>query len=468
MQKLIVLILLTSTCFAVNVITSPPNVEVRYQQTVLAVTDRSGFASFDLTLPATVVFSKPGYLPKEVFIKDPNVTYHVKLVAASTLRIDSQPSGADVFIDNVLYGKTPIELELPPGEKNIFIGKDGYCEISDTVKLLPFEKKQVNYQLAEVPKVLITSKPSSTLWIDGKEIGKTPIELDLVPGDYLLTLKASDFFTLTERISVTKLQKQTFDFSLLPSATVKVQVIPDHAIVEFANQRKLQPATFFDVPLQEITLSVSAQGYQTQQIAAYPKQGLNELTVYLEPDIKTLSIETADQAMVYLDGRAVSRGSLKMKVSGDLHWIEARLGDKSWAGLIDLSKTDSLAIDFGQATLIMPRVKDTKYVVEGVTFYPPAITYLPAGFHTVEIHSASTIKRTLEFKAGSINLIKPEEEYGYLCVFSDAVTKCYVNQEFVGLTPVLFYSVKPGVYSVRVGGKELSAKVEPGQVVYVH
>ncbi|MFN3282791.1 MAG: PEGA domain-containing protein, partial [Pseudothermotoga sp.] len=194
--------------------------------------------------------------------------------------------------------------------------------------------------------------PISTVWIDGKEIGKTPLQLSLVPGNYTITLRASYFFTLTEQISVNNLQRQTFDFSLTPCANLKVHVIPDHAIVEFENQRKLQPAIFFDIPLQEITLKISAQGYQTKEVTFTPEQGVNELTVYLEPDIKTLNVEIADDAIVYLDGKAVSRGSLRIKVSGDLHWIEAKLGEKSWAGLVDLAKTDSLTINFDRATLI--------------------------------------------------------------------------------------------------------------------
>lgn len=468
MQKFIILILFASTCFAVNVITNPSNVEIRYQQTVLAITDRSGWASFDITLPATVMFSKPGYLSKEVFMNDASITYHVSLIPASSLKIDSQPNNADVFINGVFCGKTPVEMTLSPGEKNILIRKDGYCEISDKINILPFEKNQIDYQLTTIPTVIITSKPISAVLIDGKEIGKTPLQIDLPSGEHALTLKANDFFALTEQIHVSNLQKQVFDFSLVPCATVKVHVIPDHAIVEFENQRKLQPAMFYEIPLQEITLRISAQGYQTKQIAITPQHGMNELTVYLEPDIKVLNVETADEAMVYLDGKAVSRGSSIIKVSGDLHWIEAKLGEKSWAGLVDLTQTDSLKINFDYSTLIMPKFRDTKYVVEGMTFYPPAVIYLPAGFHTVEIQSDTKVKRTLEFKAGSLNLIRPNEEYGYLCIFSDAVAKCYVNHEFVGLTPVLFYSVKPGTYFVQVGGKELQVKVEAGQVVYVH
>ncbi|HEY8540822.1 MAG TPA: PEGA domain-containing protein [Pseudothermotoga sp.] len=468
MQKFIVLLLFASTCFAVNVVTNPPNVEIRYQQTVLAVTDRSGFASFDITLPATVVFSKPGYLPKQIFITDASTTYHVNLIPAASLMIDSQPKDAEVFINGNLCGRTPIEITLPPGEQNLILRKDGYCEIQDKINISPFERKQMNYQLTTIPTVLINSNPVSTVWIDGKEVGKTPIQIDLPSGDYSLTLKADDFFSLNKQIRVSNLQKQIFDFSLIPCATVKVHVVPDHAVVEFEDQKKLQPAVFPEIPLQEITMKISAQGYETKQITITPKQGMNELRVYLEPDIKILNIETNDDAMVYVDGKAISRGSSKIKVSGDLHWIEAKLGERSWAGLIDLTQTDSVKINFDYATLIMPKFKDVKYIVEGVTFYPLAITYLPAGFHTIEIQSDTATKRTIEFKAGSFNILKPDGGYGYLCVFSDAVTRCYINQEFIGLTPVLFYSVKPGTYLVQVGGKEFQVEVETGQIVYVH
>ncbi len=468
MQKFIVFLFLASTCFAVNVITVPANVEIRYQQTVLAISDRSGFASFDITLPATVIFSKPGYLPKEVFINDASITYHVNLTPESSLKIHSEPEDAEVFINNKLCGKTPLEVVLPPGEHNLLIRKDGYCEIKDSVNIMPFEKKQINYQLATTPTVLINSKPVSTVWINEKEIGKTPVQVKLPAGNYSLTLKADDFFNLNEQILVSNLQSQVFDFSLIPCATIKVHVIPDHAVVEFQDQKKLQPAVFSQIPLKETVLKVSAQGYETKQITITPKQGMNEVRVYLEPDIKVLNIETADQAMVYVDGKAVSRGSVKIKVSGDLHLVEAKLGERSWAGLMDLSQTDSLKINFDYVTVIMPKFKDTRYVVEGVTFYPPAITYLPAGFHTIQIESKTTIKRTLEFKAGSLNLIKPDEQLGYLCVFSDAVTRCYINGEFVGLTPVLFYSVKPGIYSVQAGGRKFQVQVDPGQIVYVY
>lgn len=468
MQKFLAILLLASTCFAVNVVTNPPNVEVRYQQTVLAITDRSGFATFDIITPATVVFSKPGYLSRELFIDDASKTYHVTLTPASTLRIGSQPSEAEVFINNTYSGKTPLEVILPPGEHSVAIQKQGYCEIVDKVKIQGFEKKDINYKLDQIPTVTIYSKPISTVLIDGKEAGKTPLSVNLAPGKHTLTLKTDDFFTLTEQISVNNLQKQTFEFTLIPCATVKVHVVPDHAVVEFEDRKKIQPALFTEIPLKEIALRVSAEGYETKQITFTPQQGMNELTVYLTPVTKVLNIQTVDDAMVYVDGKAVSRGSSKIKVSGDLHWVEAKLGERSWAGLVDLEQTDSVKINFDYATLIMPRFKDAKYVIEGVTFYPLAVTYLPVGFHTIEIESDTKTKRILQFNAGSLNLIKPSEDLGYLCIFSDAVTKCYVNQKFVGLTPVLFYSVKPGIYLVQTGGKEFQVQVEAGQVVYVH
>ncbi|MEJ5229824.1 MAG: PEGA domain-containing protein [Pseudothermotoga sp.] len=468
MQKLVVALLFFGlTCFAVNVVTSPGYVEIRHQQTVLAITDRTGFASFDITLPATVVFSKPGYLPKEVLLTDGVMTYHVQMVPAVTLAVDTQPTEASVFINGVFYGRTPVEVVLEPGEKTLIIEKDGYCRLTETIKALPFEKTQLSYKLSTIPKVSINSEPVSTVWLNNQKIGQTPVQAELKPGRYNIKLSAENFFELTEEIHVTNDQNQSFSFTLTPCATIKVNVMPNHAVVEYENQRKIQPAIFSNLPLRKIQLKISAEGFEEQSVEFIPKQGLNELNISLEPTVKILTIDAPEDTMVYVDGLSVGRGSGKIKVSGDLHWIEAKLGEKSWAGIVDLTQTDTVKVNFDVATLIMPKVEDVKYIVEGLTFYPPAITYLPKGFHSIEIHSQSSVKRTLEFKAGTLTLIKPSEEYGYLNVLGEAVSKCYMNGQFIGLTPVLFYSLKPGTYTVQVGGKEFQIQIEAGQIVNV-
>lgn len=468
MQKLVIVFLLLGlTCCAINVVTSPGYVEIRHQQTVLAITDRTGFGSFDITLPATVVLSKPGYLSKEVLLTDASITYHVQMVPAATLAVNTQPTEANVFINGIFYGRTPLEVILEPGEKTLIVEKDGYCRLTETIKTLPFEKVQFNYKLSTIPKVSINSEPVSTVWLNNQKVGQTPVQAELRPGRYVLRLSAENFFGLTEEIDVTNDQNQLFSFTLIPCATVKVNVIPNHAVVEYENQKRIQPAVFSSLSLREVLLKISAEGFEEQSIEFIPKQGLNELNISLEPTVKILSIDAPEDAIVYVDGSSVGRGSGKIKVSGDLHWIEAKLGERAWAGIVDLTQTDTVKVNFDVATLIMPKVEDVKYMLEGLTFYPPAITYLPKGFHSIEIHSQSSVKRTLEFKAGTLMLIKPSEEYGYLNAFSEAVSKCYMNGQFIGLTPVLFYSVKPGAYTVQVGGKEFQVQIEAGQIANV-
>ncbi len=468
MQKLVVVFLLFGlTCCAINVVTSPGYVEIRYQQTVLTITDRTGFGSFETTLPATVVFSKPGYLSKEVLLNDASMTYHVQMVPAATIAIDTQPTGASVFINGVFYGKTPLETVLEPGEKTLTLERDGYCKVTEIIKALPFEKTQLIYQLSTTPKITINSEPVSTAWLNNQKVGQTPVQTELKPGRYTLRLSAENFFELTEEIHVTNDQNQLFSFILIPCATIKVNVVPNHAVVEYENQRKIQPAIFTNLPLQKLHMKISAEGFEEQSIEFTPKQGLNELNLSLQPAVKTLTIEAPEDAIVCVDGLSVGRGSGKIRVSGDLHWVEAKLGERSWAGIVDLAQTDTVRVNFNVATLIMPKVEDVKYIVEGLTFYPPAITYLQKGFHSIEIHSQSSLKRTLEFKEGVLALVKPSEEYGYLNIFSEAVSRCYVNGQFIGLTPVLFYSMKPGTYTVQVGGKEFQIQIEAGQIANV-
>jgi tetratricopeptide (TPR) repeat protein len=51
------------------------------------------------------------------------------------VKIRSEPSGADVFVDGKLVGKTPFEGPFPLGEHKLVLRKEGYFEHSETLKM---------------------------------------------------------------------------------------------------------------------------------------------------------------------------------------------------------------------------------------------------------------------------------------------------------------------------------------------
>jgi hypothetical protein len=463
-QKLLILFLLiTQFCLAVTLVTNVPNVEVRLGSTLLGVTDRNGVAQIEVSLPATLTFVKPGYLTKSVYLKEPEKSYFITLIASANLQILSTPSGASVWINGRMLGQTPFETELEPGEYEVVVHKEGFCKSRRFVSLRAHEREKLHFVLSEVPTVRIVSKPSAKLWVDGTFVGETPIDLRLTVNEHELKLERADFFSLLERINVSDYDLQLFEFSLTPSARLLVQASPPHAVVQIEDRSQRQPASFADLPLGTSTVVVKAAGYEEKRIDFDLKQGQNFLYVSLEPKVFRLEIVAPEEAMIFVDGKSVGRGPTSVRLAQAVHLIEARWGEKQWMGLVDLSNDERIEVNFDVASVLLLGDKNTVYTVEGITYRPASLIYLPKGFHTVAMNDK---QRTIEFQAGRIYSFSLED-LGYLCIFSDSVVECYVNSQFAGLSPVLFYPVKPSVSKVSVAGWEKDVLVEPAKITYV-
>ncbi len=456
-------LLISQFCFAVTLVTNVPNVEVRLGSVLLGVTDRNGVAQIEVSLPATLTFAKPGYLTRSVYLEDPEKSYFITLIASANLQILSTPSGASVWINGKSVGQTPFETELEPKEYEIVVQKEGFCKSKKLVSLRAHEREKLHFVLSEVPTVRIVSKPSAKLWVDGTFLGETPASVKLTVGEHEVKLERTDFFSLLERINVSDEDLQQFEFSLTPSARLLVQASPPHAVVQIEDRSQRQPASFADLPLGMNTVVVKAAGYEEKRLEFDLKQGQNFLYVSLEPKVFRLDIVAPKEAMIFVDGKSVGRGPTSVRLAQAVHLIEARWGEKQWMGLVDLSSEEQIEVNFDVATVLLLGDKNTVYTVEGIVYRPPSLIYLPEGFHTVKMNEK---ERTIEFRAGKLYSFSPEE-LGYLCVFSDSVVECYVNFEFVGLSPVLFYPVKPGVSKVSVAGWERDVLVEPAKITYV-
>lgn len=450
-------------CLAVTVVTNVPNVEVRLGSILLAVTDRNGVAEVEVSLPATLTFVKPGYLTRSVLLQESGKTYFVNLIAAANLFISSEPVDAEVLIDGRKIGSTPIELQMEPKSYEVVLYKEGFCRVKRSVTLQPHETKKLHIELPDTPTVQIVSRPSARLWVNGNYLGETPLSVKLPAGEYDFRLEAEDFFSVSEKVRVSADEEQTFEFSLIPSAKLFVQASPPHATVSLNGENKRQPASFFELPIGEKTIAVRATGYEEKIQKIELKQGMNFLHVSLEPRSHQLDVVAPEEAMIFVDATSIGRGSTSVKLSQGIHMIEARLGEKLWMGLIDLSKDEKIEINFNVATVLLLGDRKTTYTVEGMVLKPPSLIYLPEGFHTIKMNDR---ERTIEFFAGRLYTFSPED-LAYLCIFSDVVVECQVNQEFVGLSPVLFYPVKPGVWKVSTVVWEKEVMAEPSEIVYI-
>ncbi len=111
----------------------------------------------------------------------------------ASLRVNSRPSGAEVFINNVYRGNTPIVIsKIPPGTVNVLISKEGKAGHSESITLSPGENKDMGVlKLGQLyGTVSIESSPAGAdVAFDGQKISATtPLTIRKVRRDRAHTI----------------------------------------------------------------------------------------------------------------------------------------------------------------------------------------------------------------------------------------------------------------------------------------
>lgn len=105
------------------------------------------------------------------------------------ISITSDPEGADVWIDRKRRGRTPIVLSMPEGEYDLRLGKRGFVDHEEALQVGHGADTRLAIPLASIPRASIQSQPDQAIvMINGKVVGRTPLELPIREGDQTLTL----------------------------------------------------------------------------------------------------------------------------------------------------------------------------------------------------------------------------------------------------------------------------------------
>jgi len=130
-----------------------------------------------------VRFTKDGYKPYETIVnvnRDETTTVDARLeTLPGSLAIDSEPTGATLFINGVDYGVTPYSRDsIEAGDYTVRLSKDGYDTLEQTVTVHPGEPMNRSFTLASNlgSIVLSVNPPGLNVYLDGKFICRTEPE----------------------------------------------------------------------------------------------------------------------------------------------------------------------------------------------------------------------------------------------------------------------------------------------------
>ncbi len=130
-----------------------------------------------------------------------------------TLIVNSTPVGAEIFVDDKLVGNTPGTIRVLVGQRNVSVKRTGYNTENRNVTIKEDETARVELKLNDIIPITITSTPNATLYIDGKQVGKTPWSDKVIAGEHKIKLQASSFYELEKIVKVNESYKK-YSFKL--------------------------------------------------------------------------------------------------------------------------------------------------------------------------------------------------------------------------------------------------------------
>jgi len=122
----------------------------------------------------------------------------------ATLNVNSNPSGADVYIDNQYKGSSPVTVNLNPGTYTLKLQKSGYETYNEQFNLSTTLTKNINLTpIVNNHDLSLSSNPSgASVYINNQYKGTTPKTLTLEEGNYTVKLSKSGYEDYNENINL--------------------------------------------------------------------------------------------------------------------------------------------------------------------------------------------------------------------------------------------------------------------------
>ncbi|OPX68001.1 MAG: PEGA domain protein [Methanoregulaceae archaeon PtaB.Bin056] len=261
-----------------------------------------------LTTPGNFMYVTPGYHTIEIsmagyFPYSTSVSVSAggtSSVSASlspmqttgSLRVTSSPSGAEVYVDEIYRGYTPLTVgSLSAGRHSVRLHLSGYQDYTQNVDISTGSQSSVSVSLTPVYQpttgdILVISVPDgAAIYLDGNYRGKTlhgnPFDITgVAPGTHTVTLLKSGYQDSTTTVAVSAGQTSTVSVSLtpgsVPSSTgdITAQSSPSGADVYLDNVYKgFSPLSLHDVPAGSHVVTFRMPGYTDALVSAQVAAG---------------------------------------------------------------------------------------------------------------------------------------------------------------------------------------------------
>jgi len=206
----------------------------------------------------------------------------VKLTPGWTmLKLNSKPTGADLYIGGTRVGQTPVTHEVLQGAREIQLRRKGYKTWIKEIAV----KAGIPINIGTVPlakadgMVIIESVPSgATVTVDDNFYGRTPVKLELSPAiKHAVVLMKEGYKNSTQNIAVESAKTSNLNIALLPEmASVNFVTVPKDAQMLIDGRFEGNANRKVSLPTRPHEFTIFRDGFATYQALITPRKGIEK------------------------------------------------------------------------------------------------------------------------------------------------------------------------------------------------
>lgn len=261
---------------------------------------------------------KAGYQNQTISVRfdgrKPLVREEKMLLSSGTINIISDPAGAEVVVNGVSQGITPVEVtQVPKGQAVVKFHLDGFADDTRELSINAGDVQTLSVSLRALPGTIhLSSVPDGArFYVNNEPRGTGPLTLSNVkPGSYDVRAELEGYGTISKFISIDNGGSTNVEFRLSNvMGRLEIRTSPPGAMVyldgkKVGETRSKDPeAEFSDVlPIENVlegehTLVVKKDGYADKTSHAKVEssktaQGRLRLTRIFTPDVEIVTART--------------------------------------------------------------------------------------------------------------------------------------------------------------------------------
>jgi formylglycine-generating enzyme len=275
--------------------------------------------------------------------------YKLNRQVEASLTLNSDPSGADVYLDGIYFGKTPLSSSVPYSEYRLKLTKNGWEDLYENINLIPGGKFEKDFSLIDRRAILNIKSPlEADVKIEGIK-DKISDGIKLPAGIYKITAEADECDPDEKTIYLMPEETKNIELNPRPFACgIDIDTDSDNSKVLLKGPKNIVrsaigKASFENLPAGNYELKVTNLDNISEKLSFFAQNG-KKYKIRLSPGKENFYLNDE----VFVKGGTFPKGKYKVTLSDFIigkYEVNQKLYEQVMKNNPSIVKGDSIPVE---------------------------------------------------------------------------------------------------------------------------